>query len=148
MHSDHSITTFKLTHSVLPQPQSTPQYLFDFPKADYNALCSYLMDLDFTSLFLSDNVNFIWSYLKNIILTAMNCFIPKVRLRKYQYPCWFIPELRHFSNCVRTLRRRISKNPVTCKSTTQTLSTWGFNTKEITRCEVFIWKQSYLFICW
>ena len=87
--------------------------MFNVPKADYNGLCSYSIDLDFTPLFLSDNVNFIWLYLKNIILTGMNCFTPKVRLRKYQYPCWFTPELRHLSKCVRTLKRQISKNPAT-----------------------------------
>ena len=86
--------------------------MFDFSKADYNGLCSYLMDFDFNPLLLSDDVNSIWSSLKNTILTGMNYFIPKVRLRKYQYPCWFTPELRHLSKCVRTLRRRISKNPV------------------------------------
>ena len=40
-------------------------------------------------------------------------FTPKVKLRKYQYPYWFTLELRHLSKCVRTLRRRISKNPTT-----------------------------------
>ena len=45
-------------------------------KADYNGLCSYLMD-----------VVIIWSYLKNIIFTGMNGYIPKVRHRKCQYPC-------------------------------------------------------------
>ena len=45
MHSDHIIITFKVTHSVLPQPQTSPHYVLNFPKADYYGLCSYLMDL-------------------------------------------------------------------------------------------------------
>ena len=38
-------------------------------------------------------------------------YLPKVRLRRYQYPCWFTPELRHLSKCAHTLRKRNSKHP-------------------------------------
>lgn len=107
------IYPFKVTHSAPPQPQSTPQYVFDLPKADYSGLCSHLMDSDFSPLLYSKDVNFIWSSLKNIIYNGMNYFIPKVRLRRYQYPCWFTPELRHLSKCARTQRRKISNNPST-----------------------------------
>ena len=31
MQSDHSIITFQLTDSVLPQVQATSRYVFDFP---------------------------------------------------------------------------------------------------------------------
>ena len=43
----------------------------------------------------------------------MNLFIPEVKLRKYQYPNRFTPELCHLSKSVRTLRKRISKYPST-----------------------------------
>ena len=62
-------------------------------------------------LLSSDNINLIWFSLKSIIYSGMNLFIPKVKLRKYQYPNWFTPELHHLSKCVRTLRKRISKRP-------------------------------------
>ena len=41
----------------------------------------------------------------------MNLYVPKVRLRRYQYPSWFTPELRHLSKCLRTTRKRVSKHP-------------------------------------
>ena len=68
------------------------------------------MDVNFSPLLSSDNVNFIWSFLKPIICSGMNLYIPKVRLKRYHYPCWFSPEL-HVSKCIRTLRGRLSKHP-------------------------------------
>ena len=41
----------------------------------------------------------------------MNLFIPKVRIRRHQFPRWFTPELRHLSKCASTLRKRVSKHP-------------------------------------
>ena len=93
MQSDHSIITFQLTDSVLPQVQATSRYVFDFPKANYVGLSSFFMDTDFSQLLSSNDVNLIWSSLKNIIYSGMNIFIPKVRLKKNQFPCWFTPEL-------------------------------------------------------
>ena len=106
----------------LSQPFDALRPLY-FPKADYNDLCSYLMDLVI-----------MWSYLKNIIFTGMNGYIPKVRHRKCQYPCWFTPELRHLSNCTRTLRRRISKNPTTTQILKLSELKVLANRKENTQC--------------
>ena len=110
--SDHSIVSFTLTHSVTPHPEVTPHYVFDFPKADYSGLCSFLMDINFSPLLSSDNINFIWFSLKTIIYSGMNLFIPKVKLRKYQYPDWFTPELRHLSKCAHTLRKGFQNVPL------------------------------------
>ena len=41
----------------------------------------------------------------------MDNFIQKVRLRQHQFPCWFTPELRHISKCMRTLKKQLSKHP-------------------------------------
>ena len=65
--SNHSIVSFTLTHSVTPHPEVTPHNVFDFPKADYSGLCSFLMDINFSPLLSSDNINFIWFSLKTII---------------------------------------------------------------------------------
>ena len=43
--------------------------------------------------------------------TAMNFYIPKVRLRKHQYPQWFTPELRHLTKCACSFKKRISHCP-------------------------------------
>ena len=96
---------------MTPHPKVTPSYVFDFSKADYTGLCSFLMDINFNPLLSSNDVNFVWSSLKTIIYSGMGIYLPKVRLRRYQYPCWFTPELRHLSKCAHTLRKRISKHP-------------------------------------
>ena len=109
--SDHSIINFTLSRSVTSHIELSPHYVFDFSKADYSGLCSFLMDFNFSPLLSSDDVNFIWSSLKTTIFSGMNLYIPKVRMRRQQYPCWFTPELRHLSKCARTLRKRILKHP-------------------------------------
>ena len=111
--SDHFIITFQLTHSApsQPPPTSNQKYVFDFPKADFEGLCSFLLDADFNPCLQSDDIEFVWSSLKNMIYTGMNLFIPKVRIRRHQFPRWFTPELHHLSKCASTLRKRVSKHP-------------------------------------
>ena len=107
LNSDHSIVDFSLSHSTTPLPETSPRYVFDFSKADYTGLCSFLMDFNFSPLLSSDDINFIWSSLRNTICYGMSLYIPKVRLRRYQYPRWLTPELRHLSKCIRTLRKSL-----------------------------------------
>ena len=82
-----------------------------YPKADYNSLCSFLHDFDFTSCLLSHDVDSVWNSIKSAIYEGMNLFIPRVRLRRHQYPRWFTPERRHLSKCLHTLRKKVSKKP-------------------------------------
>ena len=67
--------------------------------------------MDFDSCLQSQDVEFVWLVIKEMTYAAMELFIPKVRLRNYQYPCWYTPELRHLSKCMRTLHRRLAKHP-------------------------------------
>ena len=80
MQTDHFIITFLIPKSAPPPPQVASQYVFDFRKANYQGLCDYLLDIDFSHLYSSTDVEFIWSSLKNIIYIGMDIFIPKVRL--------------------------------------------------------------------
>ena len=82
LNSDHSIVDFSLSHSTTPLPETSPRYVFDFSKADYTGLCSFLMDFNFCPLLSSDDINFIWSSLRNTICYGMSLYIPKVRLRR------------------------------------------------------------------
>ena len=111
--SDHFIINFCLTYSTPPHSTSSANntYVYDFPKADFDGLCSFLFDVDFDSCLQSQDVEFVWLVIKEMIYAAMDLFIPKVRLRNYQYPCWYTPELRHLSKCMRTLHRRLAKHP-------------------------------------
>ena len=52
-----------------------------------------------------------WYILKSHIITGINLFIPKARLRTRQFPVWFTSHLRHSLKCLRTLQRKCNKHP-------------------------------------
>ena len=89
--------------------------MFDFPKADLDGLCSYLLDHDFSSCIQSNHVNTVWLRIKEAIMTGMNLFVPKVRLRRNQQPKWFTSHIRHRLNCTKTLRKECKLHPTLSK---------------------------------
>ena len=73
--TDHFVATFQLPQLIHPTPTITPKYVFDFPKANYDGILSYLFDFNYSSACLqSHDVEFIWHTIKNSIHTAMNIF--------------------------------------------------------------------------
>ena len=101
--SDHYGITFEiLSQPALHSSCTVPNYVHDFPKANYNGILSYLLDFDYSLCMESQDTDFIWAAIKNSIYNAMDNFIPKVRLRRHQFPCWFTPEL---SKCMHTLKK-------------------------------------------
>ena len=40
-------------------------------------LCDYLLDFDFSSYFASKDVEDMWSFLKSVLTTALDQFVPK-----------------------------------------------------------------------
>ena len=115
--SDHLMITFNYSHrSSPPNSQQLPRgnsnhFVFDFPKANMEGLCSYLETTDFSVCFQSCDVDTVCSTLKLLILNAMELFILKGRLKIHQYPKWFTSDIRHSINCLRTLRRKYKKHP-------------------------------------
>ena len=104
--SDHHIVTFKMDLSVQRYRKHTSRYVFDYKNADMNNFLSYMLDCDFSGCLQSDNIEFIWSYIKSCIYTAMNMYIPRVRRRWHKFPCWFTPDIKHHLNCLHTLKRK------------------------------------------
>ena len=102
-----------LQTAKLVLPSVKPRFVFDFPKANLDGLCEFLLEFDFDSCFTSDDVEGIWSTIKQAIHEGMHLFIPKVRIRSYQYPAWFTPKLRHLSKRIRSLRKRCLFSPTT-----------------------------------
>jgi len=43
-------------------------------------------------------VEHIWATIKQTIYNAMHLFISKVKLKSYECPKWFTPDIRHLSN--------------------------------------------------
>ncbi len=85
---------------------------YDFSKADWVGLGNYLLDSDFkfSMCFETYDVDEVWSIVRLIIYSGMDLFIPKVRLRSFQFPKWFTPELRHKQKCLKTLTNKYSQN--------------------------------------
>ena len=112
LHTDHFLVTAdltcKLSHSRIV---NNPSFVFDFKKADYQGMCSYLLDYDFSCCFTSDSVEYIWSCISGEIRNAMNAYIPKFRLRKHQRPKWMTSNLMHKLNCLNTLKKKYKSHP-------------------------------------
>ena len=108
--SDHLVITFSLAQQFIRTSPTIPKYVYDFPKANFSAILSYVLDFEYSPCLRSQDVEFIWHEIKNSIHNAMNMFIPKVRLRRHQFPCWYTPELRHLSKCLRSIKKRFSKH--------------------------------------
>ena len=113
--SDHFIVSFIPLCNIIPTLTCKPRYVFDFPKADLDSLCSYLLDVDFSVCFQSNDIEFIWFSIKSFIYDAMLLYIPKVRLRSRQGPKWFDSNIRHHLNCLRTLRRKYNFHPTSLR---------------------------------
>lgn len=109
--SDHFTLTLHLSTSQTSHSCYVPKYVYDYPKADYNRLCSYLLDFNFSPCLLLQDVQSVWYAIKNVICVGMTFFIPKVRSHHHQYPCCYTPKLRHLSKCLHSLRKKVSKNP-------------------------------------
>ena len=62
-----------------------PQYVLDYLKADFNGLSDYLLQVDFSDCYHSDDVEYVWAIIKQSILLL---YIPKVRLKSQQTPKW------------------------------------------------------------
>ena len=112
--SDHHLITFNTCYKITTTISVTKdREVFDYAKGDYVGLNEYLLGCDLTDLYNSSDTEEIWNILKRHILTGMNRFIPKVKLRSRQFPVWFTPHLRHLIKCLRTLQRKYTKNPTT-----------------------------------
>ena len=96
---DHSNVSFDISQ-VCSEFRHCNQsvYVFDFPKADHEGLHSALLDCDFELCYTSGIVEFVWSYISDQILSAIDNLIPKVRLKKNQRPKWISSSLQHQLN--------------------------------------------------
>jgi len=71
----------------------------------------FIYNSDFTSFYLSEDIEFQWSHLSNLIRSAFKLFIPTFTAHKNNQPPWFDSDIRHNINCLRTLKRKHSVHP-------------------------------------
>ena len=110
--SDHFDITFSLSTTVsVSSKQTTTHFTFNYPKGDYQGLTNYLCCADFTSCYLSDDVEYIWQIIECQLTTAMHQFIPVNKIHCDQHPIWFNSDIRHCIKRLRTLRRRYKRRP-------------------------------------
>ena len=93
--SDHFTISFDISCCPFLQGHQKPSYVFDFSKANFTDLCSFLLDFDFSACFQSYDIEFIWSTIKSIIFVAISLFVPKTYLKQRQEPKWFNSDIRH-----------------------------------------------------
>ena len=109
--SDHYDITFAVATVPKLSPKTTPYYSFNFSRGDYSGLNNYLLNINFTSCFLTHDVERIWHTIEHQIVTAMKLFIPVSKHHSVQHPPWFTSEIRHSLKRLRTLHRKYKFHP-------------------------------------
>ena len=112
--SDHYVVSFFPSCISLSYSKPKPKYVFNFSKADYDSICSFLLDVDFSVCLQSSNIEFIWAMISSFLHHAMYLYIPKTSIRSR--PKWFDSSIRHQINCLKTLRRKHKSHPSPSKS--------------------------------
>ena len=79
--------------------------------SDFDCICSFLMDSDFSCCLQCNDIEFIWSTIKSYIFKAMTLFIPKMYLKHCHDPKWFNSDIQHHLKCLWTMRRKYKSNP-------------------------------------
>ena len=109
--SDHYLVSFKLKSILNHKPDSCPITILDYSKANYDGLNQFLSSIDYSTCYQSENVEFVWSFVKSLLLQGIRRFIPTIKLKTTAHPKWFTPALRHQLKCIQTLKRRYHKSP-------------------------------------
>ena len=135
--SDHHLIQFNL-HLKFPKHQiSPPHFTFNYAKADYQSMLSYLLNADFSRCFQSQDVHTAWAIIKNHIYRAHELFIPKVKIRKRKYPKWYSPRIRHLIHVLHTTKKSLRSN------TSSRLQQKLANTQSLLCSEILAAKKDY-----
>ena len=74
------------------------------------------MDFDFSHLFSSIDIEFVWSLLKGIVLHSITLFTPVIKVRSKSYPKWFHSAIHHQLHRLHYLHRCYRKYPSPMRS--------------------------------
>ena len=106
--SDHHAISLDFCCSVSSVPKCN---VYDFCNIDYESISSFLLDSDFSAVFDSSNIEFIWFFIKSLICKAMSLYIPRILVKRHQGPKWFNSNIRHHLKCLSTLKRHFKVQP-------------------------------------
>jgi len=83
-----------------------------FPRVTtYNGFSDFIYHSDFTPYYPSEDIEFLWFYLSNLIKSVCDLFNPIISAHSNQQPPWFNSDIKHHINCLRTLKRKHSAHP-------------------------------------
>ena len=115
--SDHHIICFSISDIAHTHTVSTPKVLLDYSKADWNGMNLFFSNYNFIQIYQSNDIEFIWSHLKQIIHQALESYVPKFTTKQHQQPIWFNSKVRHELNRIHTIRRKCRYHPTTSNKT-------------------------------
>ena len=115
LHSDHSTISFSVASTSHVTHARASIHICNYNKDDLSRICSFLLDYNFKPCFLSDNVDFVWLYIKQVISQAVDLFVPTIYLCSNPHPKWFSSTIRHNINCLKSLRCSHSIDPTPSK---------------------------------
>ena len=109
--SDHYLITFTIPTSMTKPKSSNSGWVYDYSKADWEGVFSFIDNYNFDLYLQSSDIELLWAELRQVLLNAVESFIPKVYQRKHQRPKWFTSQVQHELNRVHSLRRRARAQP-------------------------------------
>ena len=78
--SDHHIISFDVRYVLPPVQSPKAHYVFDYSKAVFSSLSDFLLQSDFSNCYQSNDIEYVWTIIKQSILKTMQLFI-----QKYEY---------------------------------------------------------------
>ena len=111
--SDHYMIHFAIPAKAHVTAPTTSKVFFKYSKADRitYSMNSFLSNYDFSPIYDSCDIEFIWFYLKQAIHFALENYVPKVVSRQHQHPVWFNSGIKHELNRIHTMRRKCQLHP-------------------------------------
>ena len=105
LNTDHFLVSFNIAQCFAPATHIPASIVRDFSKADLEGLCLYLVDFDFSPCFISTDVEFVWSFIRDAIYRGFDLFVPSARLKSKAYPKWFSSDIIHNCKRLHTMKR-------------------------------------------
>ena len=112
LRSDHYMLGF--TSPLLAKRRADSSFSrvsMNYKKADFDNMSSFLLDHDFSSYYQSSDIEFLWHYIKDTILSSISLYTPVIKKRSHPQPPWFTSSIQHQLHKVHSLRNKCKHNP-------------------------------------
>lgn len=95
------ISFYLITKSCSNCHRDSDYWFYDYKHTDYESLNFFLLEVDFSPIYNTTDVNFIWTFVKDNVLCAINMFTPIVITRSSErFPLWLSGDTSHQLNKV------------------------------------------------